>query len=155
MENRINMNEFTKIIIALLMIGGMIIVGSRGFLYAAQGQEIVISVGNAQFTSLSDSGNHQVKVVANYTVSNSSMVGQKINAVMKVYSANGTLLKTTSFPSGFIVNKTGTQQLLTNLANSTLQNITAVTTFTNLGKTLALSNPLKVSLNLGQLTKGK
>ena len=148
------MKGYFKIAISLLMIGGLVLVGSQGLLYANHGQEIVISVNNAHFTSISGSGSHQVKVVTNYSVSNSSMVGQKINAVMKVYSPNGTLLKTSSFPSGFTVNKTGTQQLLTNLLNSTAQNITAVTTFTNLDKTLAMSNPLKISLNLGQLTKG-
>jgi len=147
------MKGYYKIAVSLLMIGSLVFVGTQGLLYANHGQEIAISVKNAQFTSLSGSGSHQVKVVANYSVSNSSMVGQNINAVMKVYSANGTLLKTTSFPSGFTVNKTGTQQLLTNLPNSTVQNITTVTTFSNLGKTLAMSNPLKISLNLGQLTK--
>ena len=86
------MKGYYKIAISLLMIGGLVWVGSQGLLYANHGQEIGISVNNAQFTSRSGSGSHQVNVVANYSVSNSSMVGQKINAVMKVYSPNGTLL---------------------------------------------------------------
>ena len=155
MNSRFDHNRYYKISVSLLIISSLIIIGINGPAYAQQGKEIVISLNTAYFTSLSGGGgNHQVKVVANYNVSNSSVIGQKINAVMKVYSVNGTLLKTTSFPVGFTVNKTGTQQLLTNLPNSTSHNITAVATFTNLPKTLALSNPLKVPLNLGQSLKG-
>ena len=83
-----------------------------------------------------------------------SLVGQKINAVMKVYSQNETLLKTTSYPDGFILNNTGSRQLLTNIPNSTINNITAVATFTNLAKTMALSNALELPLNLGQSRTG-
>jgi hypothetical protein len=155
MNNRFEHNRYYKISISLLIIGSLIIIGIKGpAAYAQQGKEITISLNSAYFTSLSGGGNHQVKVVANYNVSNPSVIGQKINAVMKVYSTNGTLLKTTSFPAGFTVNKTGTQQFLTNLPNSTAHNITAVATFTNLPKTLAFSNPLKVPLNLGQSLKG-
>lgn len=155
MKNRFELNRYYKISISLLIISTIIIVGIKGpVAYAQQGKEITISLNSAYFTSLSGGGNHQVKVVTNYTVSSPSVIGQKINAVMKIYSANGTLLKTTSFPAGFTVNKTGTQQFLTNLANSTAHNITAVATFTNLPKTLAMSNPLKVPLNLGQSLKG-
>jgi hypothetical protein len=154
MNSRFEHNRYYKISVSLLIISSLIIISIKGPAYAQQGKEIIISLNSAYFTSLSGGGNHQVKVVVNYNVSNSSVIGQKINAVMKVYSANGTLLKTTSFPVGFTVNKTGTQQLLTNLPNSTSHNITAVATFTNLPKTLALSNPLKVPLNLGQSLKG-
>jgi hypothetical protein len=155
MKNRFELNRYYKISISLLIISSLIIVGVKGpAAYAQQGKEITISLNSAYFTSLAGGGNHQIKVVTNYTVSSPSVIGQKINAVMKIYSANGTLLKTTSFPAGFTVNKTGTQQFLTNLPNSTSHNITAVATFTNLPKTLAMSNPLKVPLNLGQSLKG-
>jgi hypothetical protein len=35
-------------------------------------------------------------VLANYTLSDPSLLNQKINSVMKVYSTNGTLIKTSS-----------------------------------------------------------
>ncbi len=95
------------------------------------------------FTPLPGGTNYQFKVFVTYSVSNSTFVGQKINAVMKIYSGNGTLLKTTSFPIGFTANRNGTQQLLTNLAVPRIDNITTVTTFTDLNKTVALSNPVK------------
>jgi hypothetical protein len=107
------------------------------------GQEIMLKLTDAIFTPLPGGANYQFKVLVTYTVSNSTFVGQKINAVMKVYSGNGTLLKTTSYPAGFTANKNGTQQLLTNLAVPRIDNITTVTTFTDLNKTVALSNPVK------------
>jgi len=136
----------------LLIICTLIFFTSGRSIFAYHGGEVNITLNTAYFTALTESGNHQVKVIANYTISNSSIAGQKINAVMKVYSVNGTLLKTTSFPTGFIINKTGTVQLLTNIPDLS-QNIISVTTFTNLGKTLPFSNPLKVTLNLGQSIK--
>jgi hypothetical protein len=138
----------------LLIAGSLIILGIQLSAFGQQGQGVTIKLNSAYFTSPSGNGNHQVKVVTDYTVSNMSLVGQKINAVMKVYSQNGTLLKTTSYPDGFILNNTGSRQLLTNIPNSTVINITAVATFTNLAKTMALSNPLEVPLNLGQSRTG-
>jgi hypothetical protein len=141
------------IVAALLIAGSLIMLGIQGSAFA-QGQGVVIKLNSAYFTSPSGNGNHQVKVVTDYTVSNMSLVGQKINAVMKVYSQNGTLLKTTSYPDGFILNNTGATQLLTNIPNSTINNITAVATFANLAKTVAISNPLEIPLNLGQSKTG-
>jgi hypothetical protein len=138
----------------LLIAGSLIILGIQLSAFGQQGQGVTIKLNSAYFTSPSGNGNHQVKVVSDYTVSNMSLVGQKINAVMKVYSQNGTLLKTTSYPDGFILNNTGARQLLTNIPNSTINNITAVATFTNLAKTVAFSNPLEVPLNLGQSKTG-
>jgi hypothetical protein len=138
----------------LLIAGSLIILGIQLSAFGQQGQGVIIKLNSAYFTSPSGNGNHQVKVVSDYTVSNMSLVGQKINAVMKVYTQNGTLLKTTSYPDGFILNNTGSRQLLTNIPNSTVINITAVATFTNLAKTMALSNPLEVPLNLGQSRTG-
>ena len=70
------------------------------------GQQIVIRLIDAHFMSHPETGNHQVKVLVNYNVSNSSLIGQKTNAVLKVYSTDGTLLKTSSFPVGFTINIT-------------------------------------------------
>ncbi|MEP6576131.1 MAG: hypothetical protein ABJB85_06875 [Nitrososphaerota archaeon] len=113
------------------------------------GKEIVIKLSNAYFTALTESGKHQIKAIVNYTVSNSSLAAQKINAIMKVYSVNTTLIKTTSFPNGVVINRTGNLQLLTNMADLT-QNVISVITLTNIDKSLLLSNSLNVPLHLGQ-----
>jgi hypothetical protein len=107
------------------------------------GKEVSISLKDAIFTPVLGTTNYQIKVLVNYTISDPALISQKLNAVMKVHSANGTILKTTSFPAGFNVTKNGTQQLLTNIPMSKIQNITTVTTFTDLNKTFVMSNPVK------------
>lgn len=107
------------------------------------GKEVTISLKDAIFAPVLGTTSYQVKVLIDYTISDPALIGQKLNAVMKVYSANGTILKTTSFPAGFNATKNGTQQLLTNIPVSKIQNITTVTTFTDLNKTFVMSNPVK------------
>ena len=117
---------------------------------AYHGQEISISLDSAEFIPLGEVGN-QVNVFSNYTVNDLSFVNQKINSVMKVYATNGTLIKTSSSVEGFIVNQTGSQRHVTTITNSTPQNVIAVVQYTDLAKTLPLSNPLQVDLNLTQV----
>ena len=121
-----------------------VIVGLQGSVTGYTGGEIVIMLNSAHFAPLAGTDNYQVKVLVNYTVSDPiPQFGQKINSVMKIHSANGSLLKTTSFPAGFTANKTGMTQLLTNIPISTSQNITTETVFTDLNKTSLVSNPVK------------
>ena len=117
---------------------------------AYHGQEISISLDHAEFIPLGEEGN-QVNVFSNYTVNDPSLLNQKINSVMKIYSTNGTLIKTSSSAEGFIVNQTGSQRHVTTITNSTPQNVIAVVQYTDLAKTLPLSNPLQVDLNLTQV----
>lgn len=117
--------------------------------YTYHGQEISISLDSAEFISLHEQEN-QVNIFANYTVNDPSFANQTINSVMKVYLLNGTLIKTSSSADGFIVNQTGTQRHATSITNSTPQSVIAVVQFTNLEKTLPISNPLRVNLSLAQ-----
>jgi hypothetical protein len=117
--------------------------------YGAHGQEISLSLDSAFYISLSAGGN-QVNVLAKYTVNDPSLINQMINSVMKVYTTNGTLIKTSSSAEGFIVNQTGVQRHATTITESTLQSLIAVVQFTDLAKTVPLSNPLKVDLTLNQ-----
>ena len=117
---------------------------------AYHGQEISISLDHAEFIPLGEEGN-QVNVFSNYTVNDPSLLNQEINSVMKIYSINGTLIKTSSSVEGFIVNQTGSQRHVTTINNISLQNVIAVVQYTDLAKTLPLSNPLQVDLNLTQV----
>ena len=114
------------------------------------GQPILIKLDTAYFISHPQEGNHQVKVLLNYTLTNNSLIDSNANAVLKIYAINGTLLKTSSFPSGFILKNTDTTQLLTNIPNKSVENITAVIGLTNQNKTIPLSNSLKIPLTLGK-----
>jgi hypothetical protein len=119
--------------------------------FAYQGQEISITLDSAEFIPLSGGEGNQVNIFVNYAVDNSSLVNQRINSVMKVYATNGTLIKTSSSSDGFILNQTGSQRHATTINNSTMQNVIAVVQFTDLTKTMPLSNPLQVNLTLTQV----
>ena len=70
--------------------------------------------------------------------------------LFKVYWPNRTLFKTSSSPEGFIANETGIQRHATTITNSKLVDPTAVVQFTNLAKTVPISNPVQIRLNLDQ-----
>ena len=118
--------------------------------FAYTGKEVSQVLGYGRFVSLTVDKGHQVKVIVNYTVEDPSVINKIINAVMKVYSLNGTLLKTSSFPEGLALNHTGNAQLATTLTDNTIKNVTAVVTFINATNSLPLSSPLTLKLNLGK-----
>ena len=124
--------------------------------FANHGQEISLVLNSADFTSLSTNKTaHQVRVFVNYTVNDPSIGSQTINSVMKVYSPNGTLLKTSSSPNGFTINNSGVQRHSTTLSNSIIQNVSAVVQFTDVSKIMPLSNAVVVKLNLANSTEIK
>jgi hypothetical protein len=117
--------------------------------FANHGQEITITEDLALFIPLTVGGN-QVNVLVNYTANDPSIIGQIANSVMKVYTTNRTLIKTSSSAEGFIVNQTGSQRHATTIADSTLREVIAVVQYTDPAKTIPLSNPLRVDLILNQ-----
>lgn len=134
-------------ILSLFVLLFLVATKTQTVVFAYHGQEISISLDSAEFISLDEERN-RVNLFANYTVNDPSLLNQKINSVMKVYSTNGTLIKTSSFAEGFVVNQTGSQRHATTITNSTLQNVIAVVQYTDLAKTSPISNPLQVDLNL-------
>ena len=139
----------TSILLAVIIVAA----GTLIQVSAYTGGEISIKLNNTQFTRINDTGNYQIKVFVDYSVTDPTLIGQKINAVMKVYSSDGSLLKTTSFPGGFPVNRTGGTYLLTSIPVSPAQNITTETVFTDLNKTNLLSNPVKTNPHMTDLIK--
>src|SRR5918995_2213978 len=117
--------------------------------FANHGQEVILSLDNSTFTPLTLGSGNQVRVLANYNIQNSSIVGQTINAVMKLYTSNGTLIKTSSYPSGFVAQNTnGTAELKTTIEDPAIQGIMANITLTNAAKTEAISNEISTTVNL-------
>lgn len=117
--------------------------------FAYHGQEAVLSLDNATSASLTIGTGNQVKVLANYNIQNSSIVGQTINAVMKLYTSDGTLIKTSSYPSGFVAQNTnGTAELKTTVEDPAIQGVIANITLTNAAKTEVISNEISTTVNL-------
>src|SRR5919112_1890208 len=118
--------------------------------FADHGQEIVLTSKDTSFAPVSsDEGGNQVKVVVNYAVHDPMVVNDLVKGVMKVYSPNGTLLKTSSSPTPFpISNSYGTATLATTLTDPTIESVIAKIAFTNPIKTETFSNELPVSVDL-------
>ncbi|MDP9306264.1 MAG: hypothetical protein M3O68_07970 [Thermoproteota archaeon] len=116
---------------------------------AQNSQGIVISLGNSSFVTLTNTDANQVRVNVKYTIEDESLKNKMINAVMAVFAPNGSLLRTTSFPSGFTAESDGgVQSLKTTFRDMSLQSVIANITFTDLTKSRALSNILTVNLDL-------
>jgi hypothetical protein len=115
----------------------------------AHGQEIALALHNSSFGPLTSGGGNQVSVFASYEVNDDSIIGQTINAVMDVYAPNGTLIKTSSYPNGFIAQSSGgVEGLETTIRDPTINSVTANVTFRNLDKTEILSDDLRVDLSI-------
>jgi hypothetical protein len=117
--------------------------------------EINLKLHYAHFLSIPTSTTnkaHQVKVIVNYTVSisNAPILNKTINAVMKVYALNGTLIKISSFPKGFVATRFASEQLATTVKDNKIQQLTAVVQFMTEDKLQPLSNPITVKLVFGQ-----
>lgn len=115
-------------------------------------QTFPIDIDYAHYISPLNQDN-QVKVLLKSLTTNDTagLNNKTINAVMKIYSNNGTLLKTSSYPQGFNYNSTESIKLATNIGDKSIETITAVIQLTNLEKTQPLSDPLTIKLSLGQV----
>ncbi|HEX2305607.1 MAG TPA: hypothetical protein VHH33_04920 [Nitrososphaeraceae archaeon] len=136
-------------IVILFVVSVFILPTVQQSVFANHGKEIILKLNDAQFYLPQGKNVQQVKLTTTYSVSDPATVGKQIGGTMKIYTSNGTIIKTTSIPNGFKVDKSGFQQFVTSLPNSTIQSITTIVLFTDLNKTAPLSNPItsKLALN--------
>ena len=119
-------------------------------IFAEHGEEVSLILDAGDFIPLTIDDGNQVSVSVNYTTNNSTIIDNTINAVMKIYAPNRTAIKSTSFPNGFIANNSGMQEIKTTIRDNQTKNITAVVQFTDATKTIPISNPIQIRLNLTQ-----
>ena len=141
MERIYSHEKSTTIILILSALCVSLAVQGSAFGYT--GEKIALNLTNAEFVPQNDTGDYQIKLNVSYTVSDPAIIGQKLNAVMKIHSSDGSVIKTSSFPAGFIANSTGAAEMLTNIPKSVAQNITTETVLTDLNKTNVLSNTVE------------
>ena len=112
---------------------------------------ITITLDKASYAPLTNIHGNQLSVSVRYQVDDKSLADQKINGLMKIYSSNGTLIHSTSFPDGFNAKKKGgVEELKTTIRDPTLERVIAIVTFTDLKKTETLSNTVTAKLDLNQ-----
>jgi hypothetical protein len=103
---------------------------------------------------ISNSPGNQVKLLLNYNVTETSLIDNPINAILEVYAANQSLIRTSSLPHPLNVTAPeGTIQLATTLNDNSLKNITAVALLTDDEKAIPISNVLESRLNLGEMSR--
>jgi len=106
-------------------------------------------VSNSSFVPLTNTDANQVRVGVEYTIEDETIQNEMINAVMKVYAPNGSLIRTTSIPNGFTAQGDGGVEVLrTTFLDKSIQSILANITFTDLTKRVPVSNVLTVNLDL-------
>ena len=108
---------------------------------AQNGNDISISLENASYVQLNNTAS-KLNVLVNYDVENKTLQDERINGVMKVYASNGTLVKYSSFPDGFLANKTGVVEFKTTLKDPNLTDIAVNVTMFDIGKKNILSNTI-------------
>ena len=112
-------------------------------------ESILLSLTNSSFTPLSTVHGNQVFVAVKYQVNDDSLNGQRVNGIMKLYSSNGSLIHSSSFPGGFTAKKKGgSEEFKTTIRDPAIQSLTANVTFTDLKKTETISNVVTVKLQL-------
>jgi len=68
---------------------------------------------------------------------------------MKLYTSNGSLIHSSSFPDGFEAKKKGgEEEFKTTIRDPTIQSLTANVTFTDLKKTETISNVVTAKLQV-------
>jgi hypothetical protein len=117
---------------------------------------ITLNIDRAHYiplSPLSDSPGNQVKMLLDYSMQDSSpLLGDKVNAVMEVYAANQTLLRTSSLPEPIALDVSeGIIQLATTFDDPTLQNVTIKALLTDGQKIFPLSDPIEESIGLGEV----
>lgn len=118
----------------------------------ADNDSILLTLENASFVPLSNVHGNQVTMSVKYQVNDESLEGEKVNGIMKLYSTNGSLIHSSSFPDGFTAKKKGgTEDFKTTIRDPTIQILTANVTFTDIKKSDTISNVITTHHQLKKL----
>lgn len=117
-------------------------------IYAQSAEKITITLNSAKLAPLTNGTHIQLKAIVGYVTKDNTLVNTKIDGMMKVTLANGTLIKRSSFPNGFTVSQSGTIQFATSFIDKTIQNAKVDIVLTDITKTKPLSNIVTGNVSL-------
>ena len=138
----------------LILVSASLLYAGHGLSIVAVKDSILLTLDNSSFTGLSSVHGNQVVVSVKYQVNDESLESEKINGIMKLYSSNGSLIHSSSFPDGFTAKKKGgVEEFKTTIRNPDIQSLTANVSFTDLKKTETLSNVVTSNLRLKNLNE--
>ena len=110
--------------------------------------KVTIKLDSARFASLKDSNINQLKVDITYQTNDPKLVNTVMDGVMKVYTTDGTLIKTSTIPNGYILGQSGPMQFATSLEDQTIQDVKAEISMTDSSHLEKISNTLTVEETL-------
>jgi hypothetical protein len=123
--------------------------------FAQNTEGILIMEANSSFLPLTNAEANQLMVIVDYSLEDETIENELINAVMKVYSPNGSLIRTTSIPDGFTAQNDGVETLKTTFHDKSIQSVLANITFTDSTRKIALSNVISINLDLEDLSTNR
>jgi len=139
------------VIFFIILFSSICVSGFLSMIGFGDKKAITLTLDKSSYAPLTNIHGNQLSVSVRYQVDDKSLADQKINGLMKIYSSNGTLIHSTSFPDGFNAKKKGgVEELKTTIRDPTLEHVIANVTFTDLKKTETLSNTVTAKLDLNQ-----
>jgi hypothetical protein len=91
---------------------------------------------------------NQLKVDINYQTNDPTLVNTIMFGVMKVYSTDGILIKTSTIPNGYVLGQVGPMHFTNSFDNETIQAVKAEIAMTDTLHAEKISNTLRVSASL-------
>jgi hypothetical protein len=142
-------SEFVAALIVLTAMFYLYQASNIGLGFAQTNEDISITIANSSYAPMTNVHGNQLNVSVNYQVNDESLENEKVNGIMKVYSSNGTLIHSSSFPDGFVAEKKGgTKDFKTTIRNPELKELIANVTFVDLERVSTLSNTVTTEVNL-------
>jgi hypothetical protein len=109
---------------------------------------VTIMLDSVRFAPLTNSDINQLKVDINYKTNDPKLVNTIMAGVMKVYTTDGTLIKTSTIPNGYVLGQTGPMQFATSFEDKTVQDVKAEIAMTDTNHMKKVSNTLMVEASL-------
>jgi hypothetical protein len=150
----VSLNSMLAIVILLSGFSLLLQVINSKEIFAQVGPDISISIVNSSFAPLTTVNGSQIRLGVMYQLNNESLEDVKINGIMRIYSSNGTLIHSSSFPEGFVAKKDGGIEVFkTTINDPAVKNVVANVTFINfVNRKDTLSNTVSVNLTFQELS---
>jgi hypothetical protein len=110
--------------------------------------KVTIRLDSVMFAPLTNSDVNQLKVDITYQTNDPKLVNTIMAGVMKVYTTDGTLIKTSTIPDGFVLGQAGPMPFATSFEDSTIQDVKAEIAMTDTSNLEKISNTLMVEASL-------
>lgn len=110
--------------------------------------KVTITLDSVRFAPLTNSDVNQLKVDITYQTNDPKLVNSIMAGVMKVYTTDGTLIKTSTIPSGYVLGQAGPMPFATSFEDQTIQDVKAEIAMTDTSNIEKLSNTIMVEASL-------